>query len=78
MKECCLARRKNPRSEIYQTKAHYEFTYLYYLMKHKKTTGIVVTTRSKSAFFCYIYLTGKETHIIQYPFNTRNPYQILP
>ena len=25
-----------------------------------------------------IYLTAEETHIIQYPFNTRNPYQILP
>ena len=33
----------------------------------------MVTTRSKSAFFCYIYLTAKETHIIQYPFNTRKP-----
>ena len=25
-----------------------------------------------------IYLTAKETHIFQYPFNSRNPYQILP
>ena len=23
----------------------------------------------------YIYLTANETHIIQYPFNTTNPYQ---
>ena len=26
----------------------------------------------------FIYLTAKETHIIQYQFNTRNPYQNLP
>ena len=32
----------------------------------------------KKFAYAFIYLTAEETHIIQYPFNTRNPYQILP
>ena len=38
-----------------------------------------VTVKSKNQHCCkHMYLTAKETYIIQYPFNTRNRNQPLP
>ena len=63
MKECCLARRKNPRSEIYQTKAHYEFTYLYYLMKHKKLQ-VLWSPQGQNQHFSAIYTLQQKKRML--------------